>query len=617
MVVSNSLKQLKRTPVKTVFFLVLLVLTVAFFMLGFNLWVIAEKNIDKIENTFTTIGTVQQKATGVRMGDMWDAGTKNSTYFSFPTYDRIISPSVLDFEGANYIIKPEKRPYYVAYSPDYVVDENPDVDLILDFGFLIAEVQPLEDCQTDHPVRMKVKRILSGRLDYRDEILFCDHYDPQPYPLYASKTYIMMLQEFPPHEDSDEYEHIPAGYPNSTQYTKDGTRIKDSAGAETPWDEVTENFYETPIGKRWLALIESYGIMKHNIPVIPTQDTNLLMTFYDGDAWIIEGRDFSSEEHESGEKVCLISKYFAENNKLNVGDSLRLPLLCADYYYSSGQTYRYDAYCGWPYGSLLNANGEIYPVFEDSDYKIVGIYEAVKGASSSPDYMLGKNAVVIPSASVKNSDENNILDFGPMMGYTTSFQIPNGTADEYLAAWAKQGITELEINFYDKGYSKIKAGLDAMAATAAILLIAGAVTTLLVLILFCHLFITKQRKRTAIERSLGMTKKQCTASLLTGILVIVIPACIIGSVVSGALSGYAFEQINASQSQDAFDTLFSDWVNSADAEMITDVTLDTQVGMEYAYAGALFIPVALLIALLNIRSNLKSEPLKLLGEKER
>ena len=616
MVVSNSLKQLKRTPVKTVFFLVLLVLTVAFFMLGFNLWVIAGKNIDKIENTFTTIGTVQQKATGVERGEMWDADKKSYTYFSYSTYDRIIPPSVLDFEGANYILNPEKRPYYVAFSPDYVVDENPYSDWILDFRTLIAEVQPLEDCQTDHPVRVKVKKVLSGRLDYRDEILFSNHYDPHPYPLHASKTYIMMLKDW---SDplTNEYKYIPAGYPSSTQYTKEGTRIEDIMQTEVPWDEVTENFYETPIGKRWLALIESYGIMKHNIPVIPTQDTNLLMTFYDGDTWISEGRDFSSEEHESGEKVCLISKYFAENNKLNVGDSLRLPLLCADYYYSSGQTYRYDAYCGWPYGSLINANGEIYPVFEDSDYKIVGIYEAVKGASSSPDYMLGKNAVVIPSASVKNSDENNILDFGPMMGYTTSFQIPNGTSDEYLAAWAKQGIPELEINFYDKGYSKIKAGLDAMAATAVILLIAGAVTTLLVLILFCHLFITKQRKRTAIERSLGMTKKQCTASLLTGILVIVIPACIIGSVVSGALSGYAFEQINASQSQDAFDTMFSDWVNSADAELVTDVALDTQVGMEYAYAGALFIPVALLIALLNIRSNLKSEPLKLLGEKER
>ena len=614
MVVSNSLKQLKRTPVKTVFFLVLLVLTVALFMLGFNLWTIAGKNIDKIENTFTTIGTVQQKATRVERGEAWYADTK--IYFSHPTYDRIIPPSVLDFDGANYILKPEKRPYYVAYSPDYVVDENPDVDVIADFQTLIAEVQPLEDFQIDHPVRMKVKRIFSGRLDYRDEILFSNHYDPESNPLYAYKTYIMMLQDWSD-AVSNEYKYIPAGYPYSTQYTKDGARIEDIIQTDVLWDEVTDNFYETPKGKRWLALIESYNIQKHNIPVIPTQDTNLLMTFYDGDTWISEGRDISSEEHESGEKVCLISKYFAVNNNLNVGDSLRLPLLCADYRLSPAQTYRYDAFFGYPGGSLINANGEIYPVFEDSDYKIVGIYEFVRGGSSSPDYMLGKNAVVIPTASVKNSDENNILDFGPMMGYTTSFQIPNGTSDEYLAVWAKQGITELEINFYDKGYSKIKAGLDAMAATAAILLIAGAVTTLLVLILFCHLFITKQRKRTAIERSLGMTKKQCTASLLTGILVIVIPACIIGSVVSGALSGYAFEQINASQSQDAFDTMFSDWVNSADAELVTDVALDTQVGMEYAYAGALFIPVAVIIALLNIRSNLKSEPLKLLGEKER
>jgi hypothetical protein len=114
-----------------------------------------------------------------------------------------------------------------------------------------------------------------------------------------------------------------------------------------------------------------------------------------------------------------------------------------------------------------------------------------------------------------------------------------------------------------------------------------------------------------------MTKKQCTASLLVGILVVVIPACIAGSLLSGWISGYTYEQINASQTEDAFDTMYSDWVNSADAEMMTDVTLDTQIGMEYAYAGTLFIPLALLIAAINIRRNLRSEPLKLLGEKER
>ncbi len=616
MVISNSLRQLMRTPVKTLAFLILLILTVTFFMLGFNLWSVSQNNLQRIENTFTTIGTVQQKATSMSTAQMWDGWQKTHTYFSHAIYDKLIPPSVLDFEGANYIIKPEKRPYYAAYSADYVVDENPFTDIIIDSQLLIVEMQPLEDCVPSDPVRMKVTKVLSGDIGYSDEIYFWDS-DEFPQPMKAQNTYIMSLQYAPGFLNYDLSVFMPAGYPYSTQRQKDGSRVVDSLNIDAIWDVVTNDFYETPIGKRWLALMEAHEIIKHTIPVIPTQNTNLLMPFYDGDAWVCDGRDISQEEFENGEKVCLISKYFAQNNKLNVGDSLRLPLLCADYLFPSSRAYPKDAYTGGPYGSLLNAKGEIYPVFENTEYKIVGLYQDVQGASSSPDYMLGKNAVVIPSASVKNSDENNILSVGPMMGYSTSFQIPNGTADEYLAAWAKQGIPELEINFYDKGYSKIKAGIDAIAATAAILLTAGAVTTLLVLALFCHLFITKQRKRTAIERSLGMTKKQCIASLLTGILIVVIPACIIGSLLSGWVFGYAYEQINASQTEEAFDTTFSDWVNGADAQIIADFEMDTQAGMDTAFVGTLFIPVAALIALLNIRSNLKSEPLKLLGEKER
>lgn len=615
MVIKNSLKQLGRMPVKTLFFLALLILTVAFFMLGINLWSVASKNLDRIDNTFVTIGTVQQKATSAATGSMWQVWSGTHTFFSYPKYGGLIPPSVLEFEGANYILKPEKRPYYVAHHPGYVVHENPFTDIIIDSQWLIVEIQPLEDCVPSEPVRVKVTKVLSGELLYSDEIYYWDGQE-HPEPLSAQKTYIIILTFAPGFIEYNANVYMPSGYPYTTQRKKDGTRIEDSVKFESVVNEVTENYYETPKGKRWLALLEAHEIDKHTIPVIPTQDLNLLMAFYDGDAWVSAGREISRGEFETGEKVCLVSQYFAENNKLKVGDNLRLPLLCADYWFSSSQTYRHDTYIGSP-GSLIDANGEIYPAFEDSEYEIVGFYQSVKGSSISPDYMLGKNAVVIPSASVKNSDDDNILAVGPMMGYSTSFQIRNGTADEYMAAWAKQGINELEINFYDKGYSKIKAGLDTMAATATILLAAGGATTLLVLLLFCHLFISKQRKCTAIERSLGMTKKQCAVSLLTGILVVVVPACIIGGLLSGWVSGYAYEQINASQTEEAFDTTFSDWVNSGDAQNIADFTIDTQAGMDNAYMGTLFIPVALLIAVLNIRSNLRSEPHKLLGEKER
>ncbi len=611
MVIQNSLRQLGRTPVKTLAFLVLLILAVTFFMLGFQLWTGARDNIERIDKAYMTIGTVEQKASSVRTEKVWDGYTRSYTGYSIPDYGGMMPEAVLDFEGADYIVKPEKRPCYGAHKPGFVMSSMPYWDVVHDKGFCIAELQPLEDCVTDQPVCLKVKRVLCGGLKhYIDEIWFDGNWFETPFQLYADRTYIMFLQDVSDLEDR--YLYGPGGGLFSSQRGKNGEKITDPMTTQNEWgnvwDEVTEGFYDTPRGKAWLNLIHSVEWSKYTVPVIATQKTKLLMPFFDGDAWIAEGRDISQEEYENGDKVCLVEKNFAVNNNLTVGGSLRLPLYIADY-----QTPAWYV-GGW---ENINAKGEMYPVFEDSAYTIAGIFQTLTISDVATSYYdIAQNTVVIPSASVKNSDENNIVGMGPMKGYTTSFEIPNGKIDEFTAAWEKQGIPNLEINFYDRGYTKIKAGLDDMMNTASVLLAAGAVITLLILVLFCHLFITKQRKRTAIERSLGMSKNKCIASLLTGILVIVIPACLIGSAISYWLTGYAAEQMTAAHNEQAFDTMYSDWVHgdSTDEEEFS-VSLDNS--LDKAWAGLGVIPVALIIALVNIRGNLKSEPLRLLGEKER
>ena len=613
MVIKNSLRQLGRTPVKTLAFLILLSLAVTFSMLGFQLWAGARDNIDRIDKAYMTIGTVEQMGNSVYTDRTWDAEAKSYTYRSYQGYGGIIPESVLDFEGAGYILKPEKRPVYSAYLEGFVMSSEPNWELYFDNWFLIAELQPREDCVTDKPVCMDIKSVLCGDLDdFVEEVWFCDHWNDTPTQLYADKTYIMSLQQdYHPDFEEGYMLFMPSPGIDTTQRDSSGELVKDPVTwweyHKDNWDEVTEGYYDTPRGKAWLNLVESVKWRKYTVPVIPTQGTKLLMPFYNGDATIIEGRDISREEYSKGEKVCLVPKEFADNNQLAVGGSLRLPLYIADYYspiqYFNG-------------GSLLNAKGEIYPVFEDSTYTIVGVYQPlIKSITELSDYDLAENTIIIPSASVKNNDENNIVGLGTMKGYSTSFEIPNGTIDEFSAAWEKQGISSLDIKFFDKGYTKIKAGLDDMMNTASVLLVAGTVITLLILILFCHLFIAKQRKRTAIERSLGMSKGRCIASLLTGILVIVIPACVIGSAISYYLTGYAAEQVTTAHNEQAYDTMYSDWV-SADAEEEA-YTVSMENSLSNAWVGLWVIPAALMIALVNIRGNLKSEPLRLLGEKER
>lgn len=56
----------------------LLILTTAFFTLGYNLWSLADSNMARIENAFMTIGTVEQKTESLEIYSMWDA-EKNLT----------------------------------------------------------------------------------------------------------------------------------------------------------------------------------------------------------------------------------------------------------------------------------------------------------------------------------------------------------------------------------------------------------------------------------------------------------------------------------------------------------------------------------------------------------
>ena len=49
-----------------------------------------------------------------------------------------------------------------------------------------------------------------------------------------------------------------------------------------------------------------------------------------------------------------------------------------------------------------------------------------------------------------------------------------------------------------------------------LLLVGGVLAALAILALLLYFFVVKEKKRTAIERSLGMSKRQCRVSLLAG-----------------------------------------------------------------------------------------------------
>ena len=321
---------------------------------------------------------------------------------------------MLDFAGAGYLSGPEQRAYYEALPLDYKLKEDEE-------GFsqyIIMEASPLVDCVPAGPVKMDVKRVLYSVYPVNfNPVNLCDHNNEHPQKMYADKTYLMAVADGWAHDFKEKgpqatFEYAPIEGPYSTQADADGNRRPTELTGN--WIvEVTPGFYDTKEGQDWLNLCEEHLQRKIHLslPVTATQNLNLIMAFYTKQAYVAQGETFSQEDYRQGNKVCLVSDRFAVRNGLKVGDSLHLALRYANYAASPGR--------GGAEG-YLKADGGVYEVFEESDYTIKGIYEVGVGTDGDWGYVLDRNEVFIPDASIKNSNADNIALHGPMKGYTTS-----------------------------------------------------------------------------------------------------------------------------------------------------------------------------------------------------
>lgn len=614
-----SIKQILRTPVKSFFFLLLITVAGIFLSLGSVLWITNSSNIRAYEETFITIGTVEQRASSIKQTVVWDAERKDYSLWQDAEYHTILPVSLLFFEGANYIKEPEKRSYYGSYAPEYnLVSKNNNLTQTV---VAAVEISPLQDCIPNESVQVRVNKVLLGDSSLEGTtIWFCVHDQPEPESLYKEKSYAVFLNlQHEAHGDNYEKlegiegrnrEYIPLA-PLSTQYEPDGTSMKDLLTEDSLYFEVNQGFYNTDIGRRFLNLAKGYAMLKRTQPVTGTNATILLMPFYNGDAYISEGRDIQEEEYENGEHVCLVSKKFAENNQLSIGNSVHLQLYYTNSRNSASQNFLQNGNVGINF-NIIDIKGDAFSVFEDNLYTIVGIYQISSGAEQG-SYSMGGDEVIIPIGSIENRDKCNILAYGPMKGNTTSFQIPNGTVEQFMAAWEKYSSGELEIVFYDMGYSELKYGIENMKHMSLILLVVSLLMIVFLLLFYSHLFIARQKERTAIERCLGMGKPKCRISLLSGILMILLFGSALGCGIGGVVSQHiSTENLNKVY----YDTYYSSVVDVEMEEEAQEGTGDEVVALAVSLTSmGLIVLLGIVISINKINRNLKCEPMELLSEK--
>lgn len=620
----NSLKQMMRTPVRTGLFLILVVVAALLLTLGTCIWLKGNRTLAQYEDRFVTIGTVRQVPDSFEQTLEWNAETKDYDVRKYAQYSSYYTPEDMFFKEAEYIAGPEQRAFYISYGPEYLmysVSLNPSA---LSRGALIAEFKPMEDCMPDESVKIQITKVIGG--DQRMEGVvdnFCDHMNPNPQMLYKDKTYVAILNSYlyihgsmydelmkSKNEVHIGLEYIPGSLATGL-CLPDGSVPEDVFRGGQEIFEVTDGFYETDAGQRLLNLAQSEGIWRQCQPVTGTNKTCLLMPFYNGQAYISEGRDISEEEYAAGSKVCLAPKKFMENNGLSLGDQVKVQLLYTDTRVNAGRKFWLDGSIGF-YSGLVDTAGEPLQVFESSEYEVVGIYDVtISGTESIFDP--GADELIVPMESIEARDGKNLLACGPMTDATSSFQIPNGSIDAFLKAWAAygNGTDKLEITFYDMGYSQLKAGIENMKKISLCLLVAGVILTVLLLFFFSHLFITKQVQRTAIERSLGMRASQCRRSMLSGFVLLIFIGAVAGSVAGTKFSGRV-SVVNAGQSY--YETTYTEGLTNTGNEVAVEEAADTQTP---AVWSTLFIVITGVgIALGKMNRSLKREPMQLLSERQ-
>ena len=632
----NSLKQLFRRPGKALVFFLLIAMATA--LLTFAAVSMAETNqsIDAAESQFTTVATVTQNR---------------------QPGDALLHADMLNFEGAEYVSPPETRPYYLARIEDFQ-GYNGNSHLGAD-SIHVVEFTPLEENKAaDDPVKIRIVKAYYNKynhlnnnaigfmseekdLEPGDIVYFSQEYSHPTTSYYIGKTYIAnfkyadytsMNQDIPIYQVS--------GAPITTQCDPEtGMELQSNVlpGNCSRFDEVTEGFWEPGgFGEIWLKWVEQLKLWdRHWLPVIPTNDINLLHTFHVKETYIDSGRAISEEEFASGSKVCMVSNKVALGG-LRVGDKIKLPMLMAFYGFIPNRFYTFEFAFNFDF-SPLNAQGEVYEPFFEEEYEVVGIYRSLYESGNE----LFNEAFIVPSKSITASDVDNVVYCSPMNEWNTSFRIENGKIAEFNTALHKAvpQASRLEIVYDDNGYEEVMQSLKNTRLSSMLLLAVGALSVLTVIVLLLYFFVIKERKRTAIERSMGLSTRQCRVSLVSGILVLAIPAVALGSWASWAMGNMEFEKerpmaaetgtepevgdMSMAESEENIETayfsrdysLWAESENSGADIVLGDEALSMQKMLYFIMPSSLLLCVLLLSVLL-VNSNLRIEPILLLGGPE-
>ncbi len=314
---------------------------------------------------------------------------------------------------------------------------------------------------------------------------------------------------------------------NKVQITEEEWQARYQIPTVAPLDGTVEEFLAAhPL---WRQTLEQMEVNHHAFPIIGVEKLGYIAEFARQNARIVEGRDFTEEELESGAKVCILSQSLAAANGLSVGDTIR------------PHFYNYD-YDNPNQGFISKWKGTVNPAayrFTNTtewagteEYTIVGLYRQNNAWGDIEDniYSFTPNTVFVPHSSVTSD-----MDYGDQAFFMT-LVLQTDTAEEFYALVAEAGYEGLLL-FHGQEYITIVDSLMNYRGVAQKAAIVGLVVYGVILLLFLVLFPGSQSRSLSTMHALGAERGQRITQVFMSSAGILVPGSILGCLTGMLLWG--------------------------------------------------------------------------------
>lgn len=609
----NSIKQLLRTPLRTILFVLLLTLISTFLCLGGGLWFTAQQGLDDAEENFTTIAVPNYAAmreySGVRANTFTgDIAAFNMNRAAQQEADKRMVELLEKVKQAGLssaIAQPSTRQWLMAYAGEEnssVRPEDAEYTFLVHYNAPFDRAAYLGTCTDVKPVGMQLeyvgdratslRTVWGGIIDPTSPTLISRYASHTVVPVYAT-TYAFRLdevicvqeqaprmpeflvaQELYPYSEEEKNDLEENGFPLEVgkQYLMVGVygasasiigadamdregvffppntpymTINNEAAYKVgkvslapynvyrqelyvddesrfPYEQMAvevpgtlEEFLADPANKYWKDVLHDMKVTNNSVYVMATDKLNTIFSFNQNRVSIADGREISHEEFAYGQRVCLISRRYAQLNKLNVGDALPLQFYPGRF---NAQRHPYDV----THPSIATHYDSSLGMTDAQDYTIVGIYDG-EIPWDVTDYGFGANTVIVPEASVPPVADVQSPYNDPLTDYESpnlfTLTIPNNAAQAFYDEMGEVEYGRL-YNIMDQGYSTVVPGLRVIRNNAAVLLGVCVLAWIAVVILFLLIFVLRQRKEAGEMLSLGAGKGRTTVHFLVSAVLI-------------------------------------------------------------------------------------------------